>query len=83
VNNFDLGAIKNIAVTERTRLQLRGEFFNAFNHGQFEFAGATLASSMSAGPNGVPAIQYIPPSDFARVAARPSRVTQVALKLIW
>ena len=83
VNNFDLGAIKYFAVTERVRLELRGEFFNAFNHGQFEFAGATLASSMSAGPNGVPAIQYIPPEDFGRVAARPPRVTQVALKLIW
>jgi hypothetical protein len=70
-------------VSERARVQLRGEFFNAFNHGQFEFAGATLASSMSAGPAGVPVIQYIDPSQFGRVGARPSRVVQVALKMIW
>jgi len=83
VNHFDFGAIKNIPVAERTRLQLRGEFFNAFNHGRFEFAGATLASSISAGPNNRPLIQYLPPENFGRAAARPARVMQVALKLIW
>ncbi|HUB78633.1 MAG TPA: hypothetical protein VMB03_07555 [Bryobacteraceae bacterium] len=83
LNHFDFGAIKNIPVAERTRLQLRGEFFNAFNHGRFEFAGATLASSISAGPNNRPLIQYLPPENFGRAAARPARVMQVALKLIW
>jgi hypothetical protein len=83
VNNFDMGAIKNVAVGDRAHLQLRGEFFNAFNHGQFEFAGATLASSISAGPNGVPVIQYIDPSEFGRVGARAPRVAQLALKAIW
>jgi hypothetical protein len=29
---WDLSAIKNINITERYRLQFRGEFFNAFNH---------------------------------------------------
>jgi Carboxypeptidase regulatory-like domain/TonB-dependent Receptor Plug Domain len=33
--NWDLGAIKNLQITERFRFQLRGEFFNAFNHTNF------------------------------------------------
>ena len=32
---WDLSAIKNIKISERTRLQFRGEFFNAFNHNSF------------------------------------------------
>ena len=34
-NNFDLAAIKNIRLVEQVNLQLRGEFFNAFNHESF------------------------------------------------
>jgi hypothetical protein len=33
--NFDFSAIKETEVTERTRMQFRAEFFNAFNHAQF------------------------------------------------
>ena len=33
--NWDLGAIKNVQITERFRFQFRGEFFNAFNHTNF------------------------------------------------
>jgi len=32
---FDLAAIKNIKISERVSTQLRGEFFNAFNHTSF------------------------------------------------
>jgi hypothetical protein len=34
-NNTDLAAIKNIKFLERLNFQLRGEFFNAFNHESF------------------------------------------------
>lgn len=34
-NNWDLAAIKNFHVVERVNFQLRGEFFNAFNHESF------------------------------------------------
>ena len=34
-DNWDLAAIKNIAIHERYSFQLRGEFFNAFNHESF------------------------------------------------
>lgn len=35
INNFDLSLIKNTQITEKTRLQFRAEFFNAFNRPQF------------------------------------------------
>ena len=35
LQNWDLGALKNIQMSERFRLQVRGEFFNAFNHTNF------------------------------------------------
>jgi len=33
--NWDIGFIKNTSFTERIRLQFRGEFFNTFNHVNF------------------------------------------------
>lgn len=35
INNFDIGALKNISITERVNLQLRLETFNTFNHAQY------------------------------------------------
>lgn len=35
VNNFDVTVFKNFTYHERLRTQLRGEFYNAFNHTQF------------------------------------------------
>jgi len=32
LNNWDIAAMKNIKISERFRMQFRGEFFNAFNH---------------------------------------------------
>jgi hypothetical protein len=37
--NWDAGIVKNIRLTENTRLQLRGEMFNVLNHANF-FAGS-------------------------------------------
>lgn len=42
---WDLSAIKNIRIGERVRLQLRGEFFNAFNHVNFSTVSTSLDSS--------------------------------------
>jgi hypothetical protein len=33
--NFDVSLIKTTKITERSTLQIRGEFFNLFNHPQF------------------------------------------------
>jgi len=35
INNFDLSLFKNFQITERSRLQLRFENYNALNHVQF------------------------------------------------
>lgn len=35
INNWDLSIAKKFRITERNSLELRSEFFNAFNHAQF------------------------------------------------
>jgi hypothetical protein len=35
INNWDISIQKDTSITERTTLQFRTEFFNAFNHAQF------------------------------------------------
>ena len=35
INTWDIGVHKDFAIREGTKLQVRGEFFNAFNHAQF------------------------------------------------
>jgi len=35
INNFDMGMTKRIPITEAKAIELRGEFFNIFNHAQF------------------------------------------------
>ncbi|MGH9327409.1 MAG: carboxypeptidase regulatory-like domain-containing protein [Terriglobia bacterium] len=41
INNFDFALEKDTRITERTRIELRFEFFNLFNHTQFDPAGIT------------------------------------------
>ena len=44
INNWDLGVNKNFAISalgEASRLQIRAEFFNVFNHTQFRGIGTT------------------------------------------
>jgi hypothetical protein len=85
INNFDIGALKSIALGEHARLQLRGEFFNAFNHAQFVFAGSSVATSISPPPAGSmqPVVNYTAESSFGRASARAPRIIQLAAKLIW
>jgi hypothetical protein len=85
VNNFDLGFMKNFQILEGLKLQVRGEMFNAFNHGQFQLGSQSLAQSDSApsGSSTTPTVTYTPSSQFGRVSADPSRIAQVAVKLIF
>jgi hypothetical protein len=39
--NVDFGLFKNIHITEKTRIQLRSEFYNVFNHANMFVDGAT------------------------------------------
>jgi len=45
LDNWDLAAIKNIQFGEHVRFQLRGEFFNAFNHTNFTTVSTNIDSS--------------------------------------
>jgi hypothetical protein len=46
--NVDFGLIKNVAITERVNLQIRGDFLNIFN--QVQFASPCLYSALICGP---------------------------------
>jgi hypothetical protein len=65
--NFDLGFFKNIPITERTRLQFRAEFFNAFNHTHL----------------GSPVNTFVSPAFGQIVSAGDPRLIQFALKFAW
>jgi hypothetical protein len=54
ISNFDFSLFKNFRLTERHNLQFRAEFFNGFNHTQFDppntvFGTATFGRVLSAG----------------------------------
>ena len=46
VLNADVSLLRNFALTERVRLQLRGECFNALNHTNFDPPGTVFGSSL-------------------------------------
>ena len=65
-NNFDFAVFKDTEITEHTKLELRFEFFNLFNHTQFTQVGVGTD---------------INSSNFGRAsAARAPRIIQLAAK---
>ena len=74
INNFDVAFLKDTKITEKTRLQLRAEFFNAFNHAQFVNPapiGGAASADFNSGELGTV------------VRARDPRLIQFALKFIF
>jgi hypothetical protein len=72
LNNFDIGVLKDFHVTESVRMEFRAEFFNAFNHAQFDMPNATTIDDNAQNPA------------FGRItAAERPRVIQFALKLYY
>jgi Carboxypeptidase regulatory-like domain len=66
IANFDWGFFKDTAITEQTRLELRFEFFNLFNHTQFNPSG--ISTNLNS-------------SNFGRIlSARDPRLIQLAAK---
>jgi hypothetical protein len=63
--NVDLGAHRVFPINERVNLQFRGEFFNAFNHAQFNNPDTSVADDTFG----------------RITAARSPRIVQLALKL--
>jgi hypothetical protein len=47
INNWDITAVKHIAVTERVRIELMAGFLNALNHPQFTTGSVNQANSIS------------------------------------
>jgi hypothetical protein len=45
LNNWDVSLFKNVHINERVSLDIRGEFFNVFNHAQFGNPVGNFASS--------------------------------------
>ncbi len=66
-NNWDLAIEKNFEFRERWRLQFRTEFFNAWNHAQFENPDSMVGDANF--------------GQFTR--ARDAREIQFGLKLLW
>ena len=67
INNWDVSILKETRISERVSTQFRAEFFNFFNHAQFSQPDLNANS------------QFI-----GQVrSARDSRISQLALKLIW
>jgi hypothetical protein len=46
INNTDMSFYKDTQITERVKLQLRADLFNAFNHAQFNNPSGNVASSL-------------------------------------
>ncbi|MGA2592943.1 MAG: hypothetical protein ABSH32_23765 [Bryobacteraceae bacterium] len=65
--NTDLGATKRIAVTESMAFEIRGEFFNIFNHTQFTNPDGNFTSSLFG----------------VVTSARDPRIGQVSGKFVW
>jgi hypothetical protein len=72
INNWDAVLAKDTRLTEGASLEIRGEFFNAFNHAQF-----LLRSNGSYA-------DYADPANFGYVrAANPGRIIQLGAKLVF
>jgi hypothetical protein len=75
IHNWDLTAYKNFSITERLRAQLRGEFYNAFNHTQW----STLDTAARFDAQGRQVN-----TQFGQVTAtRPGRRIQLALRVVF
>jgi hypothetical protein len=86
---FSLGVYKTFSLSERVRLQLRGEAFNMFNHSNLYLVyNNTEVSSMPAGSHIVTAIRGIRNdttayTDSVENGRIENRNLQLALKLIF
>ena len=78
LNNWDLSLQKDNRITERVSLQTRFEFFNAWNHTQWEIFSGRSGGSYSYGEPG------FGNASFGKVtAARNPRIIQISMKLIF
>jgi hypothetical protein len=77
MNNTDFGITKRIQVTEAKAFEIRGEFFNIFNHAQFLNPSGNIHDDTT-DPNG----NLVGP--FGQVtSARAPRIGQLSAKFVW
>jgi hypothetical protein len=77
--NFDFAAMKFIPITENTKLQFRAEFFNIFNHPNFDLPGGARPIAL-----GTPSFVDVPGgSSITATLPDNQREIQVALKYIF
>jgi hypothetical protein len=75
-NVVDFSLLKSISFTERYRLQFRTEFFNLFNHANFDFPERFCGGTVAGGPCTAP--------QFGKIgAARDPRILQFGLKFLY
>lgn len=67
LNNWDMSVFKNFSITERVAVQFRLESFNAWNHSQWQLPEHNTAS----------------PQNGQIISARPGRINQLGLKILW
>jgi hypothetical protein len=71
----DFSAMKNTSLTDRLKLQIRGEFFNVLNHANFGTPNTIVFSSATAGAS--------PTAGVITATSTSSRQIQFGAKLIW
>jgi Carboxypeptidase regulatory-like domain/TonB-dependent Receptor Plug Domain len=82
-NNWDLAAIKNTRLVERLTLQLRGEFFNAWNHESFGSGGGN-GSTAGGVDHSLSDSPFYGSSGFGQITSGHSpRRIQIGAKLIF
>jgi hypothetical protein len=82
-NNWDLAAIKNTNIGERVRFQLRGEFFNAWNHESFGSGGGNASTSGGVDSNLADTAFYGSSGFGAVTGGHAPRRIQIGAKLIF
>jgi hypothetical protein len=72
INNFDVTLAKNLRIRDRHRFQLRGEFYNFFNHAQFSDLDRTARFDVQG--------RQVNTRFGQLISARSARRVQIALK---
>jgi hypothetical protein len=78
INNTDLGISKMIPLNEAMHFEIRGEFFNIFNHAQFNNPSGDISSDQ------IDPVTGTHNGNFGNVkSARDPRIGQVSAKFVW
>jgi hypothetical protein len=75
LSQTDFSATKKILFTERLNLQFRAEFFNLFNHTNFNTPNPVVYTAATGGPS--------PTAGVITSTSTSSRQIQFGLKLLW